>query len=230
MNPNKLKVLVLFAGTRSIEKAFQQRGHETFSIDWDEQFTGIDWHVDVNSIKPRQIIKKFGKPDVIWLSPDCSSYSIAAISHHRRQNAVTGELEPVSDAAKLSDETVKNALKLVEKLNPVVYFIENPRGGFRKMSFIQHLHRHTVTYCQYGDIRMKPTDIFSNHPHLGFKPMCKNGDACHEPAPRGSKTGTQGLAGAIERGMIPHNLGLHVARFSEDIVANRVKWAQQNES
>lgn len=64
-------------------------------------------------------------------------------------------------------------------------------------------YRHTVTYCQYGDNRMKPTDIWTNCSEWKPKPMCKNGENCHESAPRGSKTGTQGIKGAKDRGVIP---------------------------
>jgi hypothetical protein len=63
--------------------------------------------------------------------------------------------------------------------------------------------RHTVTYCQYGDDRMKPTDIWTNNTKWSPRPMCKNGDSCHTAAPRGSKTGTQGRKGNYERSMIP---------------------------
>ena len=56
------------------------------------------------------------------------------------------------------------------------------------MSFMKDLKRYTVTYCQYGDKRMKPTDIWTNYPNPQFKKPCKNGDKCHTPAPRGSKT------------------------------------------
>lgn len=98
-----------------------------------------------------------------------------------------------------------------EELKPKYWFIENPRGGMRKMDFMQGLPRYTVTYCQYGDTRMKPTDIWTNHPNPQFKPMCHNGDPCHEKAPRGSKTGTQGLKGAVQRSVIPEELCLHIA-------------------
>ena len=66
--------------------------------------------------------------------------------------------------------------------------------------------RHTVTYCKYGDTRMKPTDIWTNSDKWVPRKACKNGDSCHESAPRGSKTGTQGLKGAYERSKIPKEL------------------------
>lgn len=71
------------------------------------------------------------------------------------------------------------------------------------MSFVKDFPRYTVTYCQYGDTRQKPTDIFTNHPNPNFKPPCKPGSPCHTAAPRGSSTGTQGLKNKKERAMIP---------------------------
>ena len=62
--------------------------------------------------------------------------------------------------------------KLIEELQPRYYFIENPRGGMRKMEWMKGLSRYTVTYCQYGDNRMKPTDIWTNHPDPKILPMC----------------------------------------------------------
>ena len=84
------------------------------------------------------------------------------------------------------------------------------------MDFMKEKPRYTVTYCQYGDDRMKPTDIWTNHPEPKFKQMCKNGDSCHVSAPRGSKTGTQGRKGSVDRSIIPHELCLHIARISEE--------------
>ena len=210
-----MKVLELFAGTRSIGKAFEKKGHEVFSVEWDKNFENIDLYTDINNITANDIIKKFGVPDVIWASPDCTTYSIAAISHHRKRNEETNNLDPVSDYAKFCDKTNKYVLDLIQELKPKFYFIENPRGGLRKMDFMKGLYRYTVTYCQYGDTRMKPTDIWTNIPDPHFKPMCKNGDNCHEAAPRGSKTGTQGLKGSKERSIIPNLLCEYIVEICE---------------
>lgn len=210
------KVLELFAGTRSISKAFEARGHETFCIEWSKDFDNINMYADIMTITAQDIIANFGKPDVIWASPDCTTFSIAAISHHRRKNPETGNLDPVSDYAKYCDNVDKHVLELIEELQPRYWFIENPRGGMRKMEWMRGLPRYTVTYCQYGDNRMKPTDIWTNHPAPRFKPMCKNGDTCHEKAPRGSRTGTQGLRGSKERSIIPQALCRHIVDICEE--------------
>ena len=210
-----MKVLELFAGKRSVGKAFEEKGHDVFSVEWDRSFENIDLYKDIYELSAKEILEKFGKPDVIWASPDCSSYSIAAISHHRKREE-NGNLAPVSEYAKFCDRVNQHTLNLIMTLSPKYWFIENPRGGMRKMDFMHGLPRYTVTYCQYGDTRMKPTDIWTNHPDPKFKPMCKNGDPCHEKAPRGSRTGTQGLNGSKERSVIPVELCKHIVKICEE--------------
>lgn len=209
-----MKVLELFAGTRSIGKAFEARGHAVFSVEWDKSFEHIDLYQDIMTLTAGQVLEQFGRPDVIWASPDCSTYSIAAISHHRRREE-GGSLAPVSAYARFCDKVNQHVHGLIMALSPVFWFIENPRGGMRKMDFMSGLPRYTVTYCQYGDTRMKPTDIWTNHPAPGFKPMCRNGAPCHVPAPRGAKTGTQGLDGSRERAVIPAELCEHIVDICE---------------
>lgn len=208
-------VLELFAGTRSIGKAFEEQGHKVFSIEWDKSFDNIDLYADIGTLTKDDIIKLCGRaPDVIWASPDCTTYSIAAISHHRTKEA-SGNLAPKSDYAKFCDEVNQNVIRLINELQPKYFFIENPRAGLRKMDFMQGIPRYTITYCQYGDKRMKPTDIFTNHPNPQFKPPCRNGAPCHEAAPRGSKTGTQGIKDKVDRARIPAELCKHIVSICE---------------
>lgn len=211
-----MKIVEFFAGTRSIGRAFEAKGHEVFSVEWDKKFEDIDLYADILTVTAQDILEKFGKPDIIWASPDCTTFSIAAISHHRRKNIDTGNLDPISDYAKFCDKVDQHVLDLIRELNPKFWFIENPRGGMRKMTWMQGLPRYTVTYCQYGDTRMKPTDIWTNHPAPNFLPMCKNGDPCHEKSPRGSRTGTQGIKGTKDRSRIPDKLCEHIVEICEN--------------
>lgn len=209
------KMLDLFCGTKSMAKAFERAGWETYTVDWEEQFEPT-LCCDVNTLTVEKIIGLCGgKPDFVHMSPDCTSYSVAAISKHRRKNEITSNLDPISDYAKFCDKTNAYIIDLiVNQLKPTYWTIENPRSGMRKMDFVKELPRYTTTYCQWGDIRMKPTDIWTNLPNPNF-PCCKNGDKCHESAPRGSRTGTQGLNGSKERSRIPDALCDYIAELCE---------------
>lgn len=209
-----MKVLELFCGTKSVSNAFKAHGHEVFTVDWEKDFSP-DLNADIGKLTAKDILKLCGgRPDVIWASPDCTSYSVAAISYHRRRDE-DGNLTPLSEYAQFCDEVNQHVLNLILALSPKYWFIENPRGGMRKMRFMRELPRYTVTYCQYGDTRMKPTDIWTNHPDPQFKPPCKNGDPCHVSAPRGSQTGTQGIIGAKDRSRIPAELCEHIVKICE---------------
>lgn len=96
---SKLKILELFSGTECLSNTFRNRGHECFTIDWDEKFPS-NIHMDIGEITAEMILEQFGKPDIIWVGTDCTSFSCAGISHHRRKNKETGNLDPISDYAK----------------------------------------------------------------------------------------------------------------------------------
>ena len=197
-----MKLLELFAGSRSVSKVAETLGIKSFSVDWDN-YEGIDLVLDIGAMT-KDIISFV--PDIIWASPDCTTYTIAAISTHRNG------IEPKTDYAKKCDHVNEHFINLIKDwllINPgLVYFIENPRGMFRKMPFVKGMKKHTVWYCRYGDERAKPTDIFTNSTKWISRPVCWNGNKnCHHsPAPRGSKTGTQGRKGSYERSKIPYQL------------------------
>lgn len=215
-----MKILELFSGSRSIGKVAESRGHRVFSVD-NQDFPNTDWVGDIRDLKVSDVPFV---PDVIWASPPCTGFSVARIG----RNWVQGEpFAPKTETAWLGVELLATTLSLIADfrlINPdVKWFIENPRGKMRKCpdliptvntSFV----RHTVSYCKYGDNRMKPTDIWTNYHEWTPKEMCKpfkydkNGNVidkhCHHDAsPRGSQDGgTQKLKGNYERSKIPQQL------------------------
>jgi len=195
-----MKVLELFAGSRSIGKVADRLAFDVYSSDI-EQFGGIDYVTDILDFDPTKIPFK---PDIIWASCPCTAFSVAAIG--KNWTKVGDDYVPKNPRAKFGLQLVQKTLEIIEHFNPTYFFIENPRGMLRKMPIMADLPRQGVTYCQYGDTRMKPTDIWTNSTKWIPRPMCKNGDPCHVAAPRGSKTGTQGLKGSYERSKIPEDL------------------------
>lgn len=199
-----MNVLELFAGSRSIGKAAERHGHKVFSSDI-TQFGGIDYVVNILDFD-------YGKvpfvPDMIWSSPPCTAFSVAAIGKNWNKE----DKSPKHPRAELGLQLVGRTLEIIQhylKINPdLVWYMENPRGMLRKLPIVEGLHRKTVTYCTYGDMRMKPTDIWTNNVLWEPREMCHNGNPnCHhQRAPRGSATGTQGLKGNHERSKIPDEL------------------------
>ena len=195
-----MKILELFAGSRSFGNVADELGHDVYSSDI-YQFEKIDYAVDILNF---DFSKVPFNPEVIWASPPCTGFSVAALGHH--WTGGKGAYIPATQTAITGIEIAKKTIEIIDYFKPKYFFIENPRGVLRKMDFMQTFLRHTVTYCQYGDDRMKPTDIWTNSITWTPRPCCKNGDSCHIAAPRGSRTGTQGRKGAYERSKIPSEL------------------------
>lgn len=164
------------------------------------------------------ILDMFGKPDIIWSGNDCTTFSVAAIGHHRMKNPTTGSLDPKTDKARMADKVNMHTLDIIRELNPRFFFIENPMGGLRKMDYMQGIPRHLITYCKYGFTYRKATDIFTNHPKTEFLPPCKNGDSCHQSAPRGTRLGLQGIKDKALRSAYPTALCEHIVDICEKYI------------
>jgi hypothetical protein len=193
-----MNTIELFSGTKSFSTVAKRLGHNTYTIDNNPRLEP-DYCGDVMDWENPQ-----GICDVLWASPPCQGFSVAAIGRNWNHNGT-----PKTESAKNAMALIKRTIEIINHIQPDYWFIENPRGMLRKMAWFEDWVknnggvRHTVSYCQYGDSRQKPTDIWTNCLVWEPRPICKPGAKCHESAPRGSKTGTQGLKNAVDRGAIP---------------------------
>ncbi len=189
-----------FAGTGSSTKAFRDAGHKVISFELDTYFEA-DEHTDILDLTADYLLKKYGRPDFVWASPPCTTFSVASIRHY--WSYVDGVAIPKNEKTLHGLKVVEHTRKLIEELSPTKgWLMENPRGMLRKQKVVEGLPRQTIAYCQYGDKRMKPTVLWGYVPNWTPKPMCKRGDPCHEPAGRGSLGGTQGVGGGGKRGSV----------------------------
>lgn len=202
-----MKVLELFAGSCSFSNVAKELGHETFTTDI-KQFGKIDYVCDIMDFDIRQIPFV---PDIVWASPPCTTFSIASVGHHWNKDRT-----PKTKEAMLGFKIITYTQLIINHIKPKYWYLENPRGMLRKLGLIDSNWRKEVCYCQYGDKRMKPTDIWTNNFHWIPRTMCHNGNKnCHhESAPRGSRTGTQGLKGSYDRSKVPRELCLEILESS----------------
>lgn len=147
-----------FAGTGSSTQAFKDAGHTVISFELDQSFEATE-NVNVMALNAAELIYKYGQPDFVWASPPCTAFSVASMGHHWESGGANPV--PKTNAALLSQELVAYTLKLIADLAPTKgWLMENPRGMLRKLPVVANYPRRTVTYCQYGDSRMKPTDLW----------------------------------------------------------------------
>lgn len=190
-----MKIIEFFCGTKSFSDIAKLYGHEVFTIDFNPKFKP-DLVCDMLYFNIRLLPKEWRKPDMIWCSPPCETFSLSGNSMYMGF--------PTKSKTYIGLALAYKCIELIQDLKPKYYVIENPRAGLRSIWFMKPLERTTVSYCQYGFKNMKPTDLWNN---FGFKGRtCKNGATCHESAPRGSRTGTQGEKSSEYRGKIPEML------------------------
>lgn len=176
----------LFAGTGSASEPMVRRGWEVERI---ELLQGGD----VRTWAPT------GHYDLIWASPPCECFSVASMGTHW----VGGPLvyRPADDETRAAVDLVRTTLAKIALAAPTYWAVENPTGHLRNV--IGRPTIGTTWWCQWEDERAKPTDLWGRIPRSMLPlPTCRNGEGDHAAAPRGSKSGTQGRAGA-DRGRIP---------------------------
>jgi C-5 cytosine-specific DNA methylase len=215
-----MRVLDLCSGLRGWSETWTGAGHDVTTLDYDPRF-GADLVENVRyaSFDP-------GSFDVILASPPCELFSTAGWHQHAWQmtgdkKLGTNRYEPIKTEARVAREIIRSVVRIIHEVKPRAAIIENPRALLRQLNLIP-LPRITVWYCHYGHPFAKPTDLwlYGDAVNIPFRHVCHNRrpghpDTCcchdHNPAPRGSVTGTQGRSTA-EAAKIPHGLALAVRK------------------
>ena len=104
------RILELFCGTKSVGKIFETAGYEVISLDYNKKFGAtyteniLTW--DYTQYPP-------GYFDVIWASPDCTSWSLATGGKYRTKASIYGLNNHFKDRAILGNNMI---LKVIEIL------------------------------------------------------------------------------------------------------------------
>ena len=138
--------LDLCCGSKSFAKACALVGLTCITVD-NDPVTEPDFCVDITTwdykraLTPREF-------DVVWASPPCTEYSRCMTSRPRDMET--------------ADKIVMKVLEIIGYLKPKHVFIENPATGLLPgRELITYLHKNKVSYCRYGMMYQKDTNIWS---------------------------------------------------------------------
>ena len=197
-----MKCVEIWAGTESFSKVARKLGHECWTTDFNPKFNSSHTG-DILDYETQMIVfEQVKKADIVWMSPLCTTWSLASGNTH-----FTEFRQPKTEKSLQAIKMMMFARFIADYCDKhnKLFFIENPNG--RAVWIMDNKYLKRCWYCQYGDTRAKPTNIWTNLKDWNPK-TCFNGNpSCHhERAKRGSKTGTQGLKGNMERSVIPEKL------------------------
>lgn len=145
-----MKILCLYSGTKSVERAMQEYwpGASVVSVDMDPKYNP-DICVDITKWNFYDCFEH-GQFDVIWASPPCTHFSIANKGKRDFNTA---------------DQTAHIVFQIIDYLQPSFWFIENPATGMmknREFMWPWAPYMKTCSYCRYGKKYKKQTHIWTN--------------------------------------------------------------------
>jgi len=118
------RLLELFCGTKSVGRVFEEADYEVISLDYDAQFNAthtdniLTW--DYKQYPPDYF-------DVIWASPDCTTWSLASGGKYRLKTEIYGRNNERQEKATIGNNMILRVIEII-KYFKAKWFIENPRG------------------------------------------------------------------------------------------------------
>jgi hypothetical protein len=162
------RILDLFCGTKSASKAFELAGYEAVSLDFNKKFNAthtediLTW--DYKVYPPNYF-------NVIWASPDCTTWSIATSGKYRLKSDIYGVNNQYQEIATNANNMILRLIEILKYFKPSYWFIENPKALLQHFpplkQFISesNANMNLVFYANYNNwLLPKPTNIWSNLP------------------------------------------------------------------
>jgi len=160
------RLLELFCGTKSVGKVFETNGYEIVSLDYDAKFDATHTE-DILAWDYKQY--PVGHFDVIWASPDCTTWTIATGGKYRTKANIWGIPNEHLGQAVYGNNMVLRVIEIITYFKPKAWFIENPRGLLQHFPPLKRFvdeEDGNMTLVHYGNYNNwgfpKPTNIWSN--------------------------------------------------------------------
>lgn len=162
------RVLELFCGTKSVGNVFEQDGYEVVSLDYRAEFNATHTENILTWDYQQYPQDHF---NVVWASPDCTTWSLATGGKYRRKDSIYGLNNQHQEKATLGNNMVLKVIEILKYFNPPFWYIENPRGLLKYfpplIDFITET-KSNISLVYYGNYNdwgfIKPTHIWSNTP------------------------------------------------------------------
>lgn len=161
------RLLELFCGTKSVGSIFESEGYEVVSLDYNKKFNATHT-VDILVWDYREYDPDYF--DVIWGSPDCRTFSLAAGGQYRSMEMIYGKINSKQKETELGNAMILKLIEILKYFKCKAWFIENPRGFLQHfpplIDFMKEVNGYKVLlyYGNYGWGSPKPTNIWSNLP------------------------------------------------------------------
>ena len=177
-----MRVLELFAGTHSVGKVAEERGHEVVSLD----LQGSDINIDILKWDYKSAYPE-GYFDYIHASFPCETFSWCRKCYYGKPLKVHNPVWaiPTEDKIIFNEEMYYNdqktvgvplmmkSLEIIEYFKPSYYTMENPFCGDAKVYMPVDIPYTDITYCKYGFPYKKKTRIWNNLPNYVGR-FCKS--------------------------------------------------------
>lgn len=160
------RLLELFCGTKSVGKEYEKAGYEVISLDFNPKFNAT--HIeDILKWDYTQYPKDYF--NVIWASPDCTTWSLATGGKYRLKDKIYGLENEHQSKATQANNMILRVIEILKYFDCGAWFIENPKAlliHFPPLKeFIKEVNAN-VTLVYYGNYNdwgfIKATHIWSN--------------------------------------------------------------------